>query len=1588
MVTEHFISVALPYSTRKADDFHVSVFVSPKLEGDAATEAGPDGTTLADFAFFPAWAALVADGVAVELRDQAGVIASMPIFDPVDPAVWDALFPPQTPVRANGVPPLDERRWRSFDARKVHDLGKAIGAFTALASLVEPPTPAEHPFTPALFATLRQLDVLQGRDFLGPIDDERWTEALDRLVGEFGDHRGPRPPQEEGGAAMTQVLAAVHEARRYYDRSEAKMPYKAVPDSPPPEPLKPKSPEFHERVGMLGDHAALLRKLALVIDLRVDDPARLRTSRWIAARVTVRGEEGNLSGGAPRTRVDATGDGALVTVSTTGDWVGGALALGVTDRFAVLDLDADGTALKTEQFLRVLARLLARQANREPVDAATPGLRSQGFTVVRTGEAGILFDRFARQRQLEAALATPTARGGATPLLASEDVARGVRVEVWDEDGVWRSLHARHTSADIVGLTERVDLGDAHGFIQASPAEETPVRPGAPPPPVNVHEALFGWEGWSLSVAKPGKRVREELVVEPDGVTRLDEVVEAPPLDVPVDATNPVGFHHTIVPGTLPKLRFGREYAFRAWLVDLAGNVRPPAPPASEPGTPNASASASGAPASGLDRVTLSSRAAQALTAELGAQLADAGPRLERAAGLGRLGALGEDLHSTAASAIDEPEPLIRERPAPKLGRSAAATLRREIREVLGSADLGGATADVLSTVPSRAAAVTSAGRRALVSAPVTAFGGAALDEPAALVTAVAAHVGRGHASVTPGLVTPGVVQEALQTITTPRPFLRWEPVPSPTLVPRGRYSEGESQRVLVIRSGVAQDPLTLAVTVTDPATYHAAVMAADPTTAFVPRAARHVVPPKIGQLQAELHGAFDALVGDGNAAGLRRALAAALRENGNLYDVDVADLEQPGVRNPVTGVAIAADPGIPPGDVVTLPVDHEVALPDGQYVVHTGDTLEVPYLPDPLACGIAVMFPDAGVTPAIPPPFGIEGFTTEYAVPEGGWPRLEPLRLDLTGGPTPRVTVTGPVVEFAVPAGTAHRFRLSSSLTRDPDALDQLGLWRSWPAAATSLAAIREAAYDGYVWGLTPKEDVRLVHAVPRPVHAPRPAKLRTIRLPNTTYSSLFGGVHVHGPSTEQLTVEATWTDVVDDPGLAHHEERAARGIAFVTPVVESQRLGILFPADLLPNGDIDWVNDRTIRVHGNRHEFGDTKHRRLEYRVRASTRFREYFPPSLLTGDPNVAFDDGSSVVSEVVSVSVPSSARPAPPQVHSVVPLFRWSHDDPWADEPPADHDGTVQAGQPIAERHTRRSGVRIYLERPWFSSGAGELLGVLVGSSPAAGPYTLFASDPIWVGREFPNPHVVPLTATDIWQLTGHDDVRQGGDPVAVVTDLRLATGAGATDVYTATVLGYQPQYNEQRQLWYVDVALDPGAVVWPFLRLTLARYQPESISGMELSSPVVTEFVQLPPERSTFVSRLDRRSVRVVVAGASTHRPEHSEQPEREAIARNRLLVARLQKKDPELLGDLGWTTVETRPLGIVSDDASSIAWGATLAAGEDIALRRPGPGLSDWRVTVEEWERFPGDPDPLGPPRLRRSPVWEQRLVFADEVYL
>jgi hypothetical protein len=98
-------------------------------------------------------------------------------------------------------------------------------------------------------------------------------------------------------------------------------------------------------------------------------------------------------------------------------------------------------------------------------------------------------------------------------------------------------------------------------------------------------------------------------------------------------------------------------------------------------------------------------------------------------------------------------------------------------------------------------------------------------------------------------------------------------------------------------------------------------------------------------------------------------------------------------------------------------------------------------------------------------------------------------------------------------------------------------------------------------------------------------------------------------------------------------------------------------------------------------------------------------------------------------------------------------------------------------------------------------------------------------------------------------------------------------------------------------------------------------------------------------------------------------------------------VARLQKRDPAIDTDLGWDTIVTEELLMkgFGRNVFEAAWVAELEAPEQIPLRRPGEN-PDWRVVLEEWERFEGDPANLG--SKLQKPVWEQRLIYADEIGL
>ncbi|HET6968082.1 MAG TPA: hypothetical protein VFI44_07385, partial [Ornithinibacter sp.] len=791
--------------------------------------------------------------------------------------------------------------------------------------------------------------------------------------------------------------------------------------------------------------------------------------------------------------------------------------------------------------------------------------------------------------------------------------------------------------------------------------------------------------------------------------------------------------------------------------------------------------------------------------------------------------------------------------------------------------------------IRSRAAAVGAAFRRAAGKGTVARSPIATdLDTARDVITGHLADILTGGRS--PELTGP-LARHAAATVTPPRPFLRWDPVPPPVVVPLTAFTEGESLRVVVVRSGVTQDPDTLEVTTTDPTAYAASVAAVAPL--YAGEARRHLAPPKTSQVQAELHGELDAGIDEGTPAARRLMLAWALRESGSFYDTSVPHPTDPtGAASTQTGVHLlpepvagdhfnASDPKRPlkvlppapagtPAELVLQPGD---APAPGQYVVHDTPALKLPYLPDPLATGVSLAFTEAGTGRHMAFPWGAEQVTARYP---GTWPEREPFLLTLGSGPQLGAAIDGRAIDVRLPPGDVQTFRLASSIPQER--LRWLGVWRSLADSLTSNEDVHEAAADGLLWSLTPGEEVRLVHAVPRPVSAPRPTKVAVHRAPGSVLTALVGGVEVHGPSTDKLTTTLAWTDLVDDVTLDAPVERSSTASGFEVFVRPDDRIVPLW----VVTQTVPWPGWEGVVLRSTVHGLPDTRHHRVRYRFRASTRFREYFDPRLLAPDPTDPVDDGQSVVSEELELSVPSTVRPDAPKVHSVLPLFRWEE--------------TEEPEQPFGRRRVRRPGVRIYLQRGWNSSGDGELLALLLAvpggddqpmyplpkTNKAEGfPFaSKWGSDPIWTAPGVQTRAVTLAELDDALSLTGIDDRVDAGRPVVPPVTLPLPLGgAGLENAPTVPVLvaGYRPRYSEQRRLWYVDVAFDARATFWPFVRLAVARYQPESVAGAHLSTPVRLDQVQLAPERTASVARTDETHARVVVTGLAGHRESASRQ---------------------------------------------------------------------------------------------------------------
>jgi hypothetical protein len=519
------------------------------------------------------------------------------------------------------------------------------------------------------------------------------------------------------------------------------------------------------------------------------------------------------------------------------------------------------------------------------------------------------------------------------------------------------------------------------------------------------------------------------------------------------------------------------------------------------------------------------------------------------------------------------------------------------------------------------------------------------------------------------------------------------------------------------------------------------------------------------------------------------------------------------------------------------------------------------------------------------------------------------------------------------------------------------LGQWR-WLLDADSqlhgnVVAVDVAEHGGR-WQLTPPQRITLVHAVEAPLAAPNFAVLTAPREVATTFAYLNGVLTLHGRSTAKLDLVATWQEPGDRPGapgttinqhvldipihLPGDDLPATTDDSGIVPIASYE------PVDDVLRLQAPAPDDESGRTFLSRHEFTDTRHRTVTYQAIATSRFRDCFPSEVADQVERVTRTGTAQ------TVDVPSSAAPAAPDVVSVLPTFAWTREE--------------RADGSLVNRRT--GGIRLYLRPPWYSSGEGELLGVVL-ADPAQYPpddllrpaVTRWGRDPIWVQRD-------PMAAPAPPDF-----------PVASVSRSQVPLEELPGEL--VTVVGHDVGYDEDRDLVVCDIGIEPTAPSYfPFVRLALARFQPSSIPGAELSRVVLADYVQVPPERMvTATPDLAASSVHIEVTGftavpPSTFTPVDG--PEiSPAEAFFPLIQVEVEDREMGTDPDVGWRAVS--PDAGTSIHVELFNQNPTLWRGTVSFPPNSAPG--QYRIVIREVEPIRNDAG---------DDLKNLRIVFADVI--
>lgn len=514
----------------------------------------------------------------------------------------------------------------------------------------------------------------------------------------------------------------------------------------------------------------------------------------------------------------------------------------------------------------------------------------------------------------------------------------------------------------------------------------------------------------------------------------------------------------------------------------------------------------------------------------------------------------------------------------------------------------------------------------------------------------------------------------------------------------------------------------------------------------------------------------------------------------------------------------------------------------------------------------------------------------------------------------------------------------------------------------------------------LTPPLRIEAVHAVQHPLTAPVPNPLPASAVLNTT-RTLAKYSFVRAPGAKQWSAAVTF-----------QIDRKSTGKLHVTAEYPEHRSSTQFVPQTTakhPAGDIDVPSDEqasyllpaSIDVPLTI-DPGDPGFRRLILRTSATSRFAAQM------GLPaNECLTEGVSESIDLWNVKPPDT-----PELAYMIPTFGW-------ETAPQDDKAGFWSRR-------KGAGVRLYFTGSWPSSGTDELAGIVLKQT--ADLVTLLNDPAKRHSVPMPLPAGIPAGPKlqheydhlSGWGLDPKFPAQTQTDTTLSLTDWDFPPGAPAgpraeplgacgwginlkdfPDVGNVVVVGYKVSFDNATKMWYADVAFDRAPRYGTYVRFAVARYQPVSRPGNEVSPLVMSDFSKLSPDRTLTVSR---SKVRIAAAGG------HGEKqvdglaisiwgiPGPGTTAGANLFEVTLERKHLRGTGSLAWQAIHPTFNGVAVPPADYKPPLPPLASNEKLLWygEVSRDSCVDQMLVVREYEQWPdrtGSPGQL----LFYADAWE-----------